>query len=86
MTGVRPSPAAATALSGPAAAGDGRAPKLRVNVELQDDFSMAQTLSLYLLEPLPLVDPQQPDYALVLLTLAESILEDPDIILRKQLD
>jgi hypothetical protein len=32
------------------------------------------------------VDPQQPDYALILLTLVESILEDPDIILRKQLD
>jgi superfamily II RNA helicase len=62
------------------------ASKLRVNVELQDDFSMNQTLSLYLLETLPLVDPQQPDYPLVLLTLVESILEDPDIILRKQLD
>jgi superfamily II RNA helicase len=59
---------------------------LRVNVELQDDFSMDQTLSLYLLEAIPLVDPQAPDYALVLLTLVESILEDPDIILRKQLD
>ena len=32
------------------------------------------------------MDPQQPDYPLVLLTLVESILEDPDIILRKQLD
>jgi hypothetical protein len=84
--GARPSPAAAGADSNVAAAGDGRAPKLRVNVELQDDFSMDQTLSLYLLETLPLVDPQQPDYALVLLTLVESILEDPDIILRKQLD
>jgi hypothetical protein len=47
---------------------------------------MDQTLSLYLLETLPLVDPQAPDYPLVLLTLVESILEDPDIILRKQLD
>jgi superfamily II RNA helicase len=59
---------------------------LRVNVELQDDFSMDQTLSLYLLETLPLIDPQAPDYPLVLLTLVESILEDPDIILRRQLD
>jgi hypothetical protein len=59
---------------------------LRVNVELQDDFSMDQTLSLYLLETIPLIDPQAPDYALVVLTLVESILEDPDIILRKQLD
>ena len=60
--------------------------KLRVNVDLQEDFSMDQVLSLYLLETIPLMDPQAPDYALILLTLVESILEDPDIILRKQLD
>jgi superfamily II RNA helicase len=59
---------------------------LRVNVELQDDFSMDQALSLYLLDTIPLMDPQAPDYAMVLLTLVESILEDPAIILRKQLD
>src|SRR6185312_1191134 len=40
---------------------------LRVNVDLQDDFSMDQALSLYLLDTLPLMDPQAPDYALVLL-------------------
>ena len=60
--------------------------KIRVNIELQEDFSMDQALSLYLFDTIPLVDPQQPDYALILLTLVESILEDPDIILRKQLD
>ncbi|MGA2082688.1 MAG: DUF3516 domain-containing protein [Holophaga sp.] len=60
--------------------------KVRVNVELQDDFSMNQALSLYLLETLPLLDPESPDYALDLLTLVEAILEDPDLILRKQLD
>jgi superfamily II RNA helicase len=60
--------------------------RLRVNVDLQDDFSMDQTLSLYLIETLPLLDPQAPDYAMDLLTLVESILEDPDLILRKQLD
>jgi superfamily II RNA helicase len=59
---------------------------LRVNVDLQEDFSMDQALSLYLLDTIPLMDPQAPDYALVLLTLVESIVEDPDIILRKQLD
>lgn len=47
---------------------------------------MDQTLSLYLLDTLPLLDPQAPDYALDLITLVESIVEDPDIILRKQLD
>ena len=60
--------------------------KLRVNVELQDDFSMNQTLSLYVHDTLSLIDPQAPDYALVVLSLVESILENPDIILRKQLD
>lgn len=69
-------------LLAPAAPGQ----KIRVTVELQDDFSMDQVLSLYLLETIPLLDPQAPDYALVLLTLVESILEDPAIILRKQLD
>jgi superfamily II RNA helicase len=59
---------------------------LRVNVELQEDFSMDQVLSLYLLETLGLLDREAPDYALDVITLVESILEDPDIILRKQLD
>lgn len=60
--------------------------KLRVNVDLQDGFSMDQTLSLYLIETLALLDPQAPDYALDLITLVESILENPEFILRKQLD
>ncbi|MBA4150779.1 MAG: DUF3516 domain-containing protein [Verrucomicrobia bacterium] len=59
---------------------------LRMNVELQDDFSMNQTLSLYLLETIPLLDVESPTFALDLLTLVESILENPDVILRKQLD
>jgi superfamily II RNA helicase len=59
---------------------------LRVNATLQDDFSMDQELSMYVLETIPLINPEQTDYALVLLTLVEAILEDPDIILRKQLD
>lgn len=60
--------------------------KLRVNVELQDDFSMDQTLSLYLLETTPLLDTQDPEYPYKMLTLIESILENPDTILRRQLD
>ncbi len=59
---------------------------LRVNVALQDDFALDQTLSLYLIDTIQLVDPESPTYALDLLTLVESIVEDPDIILRKQLD
>ncbi|MEI6668080.1 MAG: DUF3516 domain-containing protein [Acidobacteriota bacterium] len=59
---------------------------LRVNIDLQDDFSMDQTLSLYLLETIPLLEPDSPDYALDLVTLVESILENPEVILRRQLD
>ncbi len=59
---------------------------LRVNVDLQEDFSMDHELSLYLMETISLVDPQSPNYALDLITLVESILEDPGAILRKQLD
>ena len=59
---------------------------LRVNVALQDDFSMNQALSLYVHDTIPLMDPEAQDYALVVLTLVESILENPEVILRKQLD
>ena len=60
--------------------------RLRVNVDLQDDFSMDQTLSLYLIETLPQLDAESPEYALDVLTLVESILENPELILRRQLD
>ncbi len=60
--------------------------KLRVNVDLQEDFSLNHALSLYLLDTLKLLDPQSPDYALDALTLVESILENPEMVLRRQLD
>ena len=60
--------------------------KVRVNVDLQDDFSMDQALSLYLVETIPLLDPESPTHALDLLTLVEAILENPELILRRQLD
>jgi len=59
---------------------------LRVNVDLQEDFSMDRELSLYLLEAIPMLDPESDGYPLDLLTLVESILENPEAILRKQLD
>lgn len=63
---------------------DGR--RVRVNTDLQIDFSLNQTLSLYLLDTLQLLDRASETYALDALTLVESILESPDLILRKQLD
>ena len=58
---------------------------LRVNMDLQDDFSMNQPLSLYLLDTLPKLDKDSPEYALDVITLCESILENPEAILRIQL-
>ena len=53
---------------------------------LQWDFSLHQALSLYLIETLGLLDMQAEDYTLDLLTLVESILEDPEVVLRRQVD
>ncbi len=66
--------------------GDGRKSGVRVNVDLQAEFSLNQSLSLYLIDTLAHLDPYAPDYALDVLTLIEAILENPDLILRKQLD
>src|SRR5204863_6503999 len=60
--------------------------RVRVNVDLQEDFSMNQALSLYLLETIPLLDVAAETYPLDLLTLVESILENPELILRRQID
>jgi len=60
--------------------------RVRVHVSLQEDFSMNQTLSLYLLDTLPQLDAADPAYPLTVLTLVESIVDNPEPILRKQLD
>ena len=60
--------------------------RVRVNVDLQEDFSMNHALSLYLFETIPLLEPESETHALDLLTLVESILENPELILRRQLD
>jgi hypothetical protein len=60
--------------------------RVRVNVDLQEDFSLNHALSLYLIDTIAHLDPATETYGLDLLTLVESILESPDLILRKQLD
>ena len=59
---------------------------LRPAPGLQRDFSLFHTLSLYLLDTLPRIEPGRETYALDVLSAVESILEDPDPILWKQLD
>jgi superfamily II RNA helicase len=64
---------------------DGRR-RVVVNADLGEDFSIHHALSLYLIDTLKLMPPSEPSYALDVLTLVESILEDPDVILMRQLD
>jgi superfamily II RNA helicase len=59
---------------------------VEVSGELQRDFSLNQTLSLYLLAALEALDREAPTYALDVLSLVEAILEDPDVVLFRQLD
>jgi superfamily II RNA helicase len=52
---------------------------------LQHDFSLHQTLALYLVETLDKLDPALESYPLDVLTLVESILENPRPVLQAQL-
>ncbi len=81
---VGPALAAVPSLGGGTPRSGGPTKKLRVNVELQDDFSLHQALSLYLIDTLPKLDRESPDYPFDVLTLCEAIVEDPDAILRQQ--
>lgn len=53
---------------------------------LQEDFSLHQTLALYLVDTLALLDPTSESYALDVLSLVEAILENPRPVLFAQLD
>ena len=65
---------------------NGSGAKAEVNPDLQIEFSLNQTLSLYLVETIKYLKTDDDQYALSLLTLVESILENPRAILLKQLD
>jgi superfamily II RNA helicase len=57
---------------------------VRVSEDLQRDFSLHGTLSLYLIEALEVLDRDEPSYPLDVLSLVEAVLEDPTPILRQQ--
>lgn len=61
-------------------------PRVEVSPELQYDFSLNHTLSLYLLDTLELIARDSETYALDILSMVESILENPDVVLYKQLN
>ncbi|MDX9730918.1 MAG: DUF3516 domain-containing protein [Bdellovibrionales bacterium] len=63
---------------------------LAVRADLQQDFSLHQALSLWLIDTVPILEKQlgenETEYALGIVTLCEAIVESPDLILRKQTD
>ena len=59
-------------------------PTVRVSPDLQRDFSLHHTLSLYLVDAIQALDPASPDYTLDVLSVAEAILENPRPILIQQ--
>lgn len=64
----------------------GPSKRIRVHADLQDDFSIHHALSLWLVDTLGALDPEAATYPVDVLTLVESILEDPDHVLRQQLE
>ena len=50
---------------------------VRINLDLQDDFRLNQPLSLFALEAIAALDRDAPDLAWQLLSVIESVLEDP---------
>ena len=61
-------------------------PKVKLHIDLQDDFTMNQALGLYLIETIPELDIESPEYALNVISLVEAILENPIAVLRAQVN
>lgn len=60
--------------------------RVRVHEDLQRDFSLHQTLSLYLVDAASALDPASLTHALDVVSLVEAILENPRPILLRQVD
>jgi len=59
---------------------------VRINLDLQDDFRLNQPLALFVVEAIDALDPEAPDHHLQVMSLVESVLDDPMTILFAQLD
>ena len=62
----------------------GRGCQVKVSEELQREFTLHQSLSLYLVETLPLIAEQSTNYALDVVSLVEAIAEHPRVVLFAQ--
>ncbi len=63
---------------------DGRL--VRVTLDLQDDFALNQPLSLFALEVIERLDRDDPEHSMHVLSVIESVLENPGAILAAQLN
>lgn len=62
------------------------AKRVQVNVDLQREFSLHYALSLYVVETTRQLELDYDSYPLDVLSLVEAVLDDPHVVLRKQLD
>jgi superfamily II RNA helicase len=59
---------------------------IRLHAELPDNFSLLQTLGLFVVDAIERLDKESPSYALDVLGLVEAVIDDPEVILRAQVD
>ena len=59
---------------------------VRVTIDLQDDFALTQPLSLFAVEAIEALEADDPEYELNVLSVVESVLENPGVVLFAQLD
>jgi superfamily II DNA or RNA helicase len=60
--------------------------RVRLTVDLQDDFALNHPLSLFVLEAVPRLERDSPEWDLDVVSVVESTLEDPWAILQAQLE
>jgi superfamily II RNA helicase len=62
----------------------GKKPRIRLTIDLQPNFALNQPLSPFALAAFELLDPEQPTYALDMISILEATLDDPRPILSQQ--
>ena len=60
--------------------------RVRVTIDLQEEFALNQPLSLFAVEALAALDPDDPDHAANVLSVIESVLETPRVLIAAQMD
>ncbi|MDE0652497.1 MAG: DUF3516 domain-containing protein [bacterium] len=60
--------------------------RVRVTVDLQDSFALHQPLSLFAVEALEVLDPEDEGYPLDVLSVIESVLENPGAVIAAQVE